>query len=303
VTELTKIASIRPIPEWMFRELPHVAAKDPAAVTWTCGVHGEILPKQHANGWTRRQCDCEQAARWASRDSVPAHRSKQPTSKVSRTYTWLGPDGEELGLEEKTLSNFDPAAQPKVAEFKAHLATAKMYASQIVNCSTGSRVQLDNLIIKGPYGTGKTHLAAAILNELRAHGIGCLFCTAQNLFNALYAADFDEKQSIIAQLGTTPLAVIDELDGLHLGRESNGEFQRGTLFDILNRRYQRKLPTILITNVQDDLSPWLDGKTTSRLLEHMTVLKMTGVDYRLAKPAVENNITRRSAKGDKGELR
>jgi len=281
MTELTRIAHSFAIPAWMFTTHPHVASHDPAAVRWTCPVHGIIEPKACANGWTRRECPCEQAQRWASRDSMTERLTALP-QKPDRTYTWLGKDAEELGLEEKAFSNFDPSAQPKVAEFKAHLVVARMFASQVVN-SQGQKAQVGNLLMKGGFGTGKTHLAAAILNELRARSIGCLFCTAQNFFTALYAADFDEKQSLIAQLGTTPLAVIDELDGLHLGREHNGEFQRGTLFDILNKRYQRQIPTILITNVQDDLSPWLDGKTFSRLFEHMTVLKMTGADYRLAK--------------------
>lgn len=286
MSEMTRVAhTLLPIPEWMFAERPHIVSKDPAKVRWACNVHGIIEPKQCTNGWTRRECECGRKAREAQQYGMLMQTSKQTTAKqkADRTYTWLGKDATEIGLEEKAFTNFHPDAQPKVAEFKTHLATAKMYASQIVNSHTMQKVQIDNMMMKGGFGTGKTHLAAAILNELRARGIGCLFCTAQNLFNALYAANFDEKQEIISQLGMTPLAVIDELDGLHLGKENNGEFQRGTLFDILNRRYQRKLPTILITNIQDDLSPWLEGKAISRLFEHMTVLAMNGVDYRLAK--------------------
>jgi len=300
MTEFTRVTHSFSIPAWMFTTHPHVASHDPAQVRWTCPVHGVIEPKACANGWTRRTCPCEIATREAQQYGMLIQTAKQQPVKISRTYTWLGKDAEEIGLEEKAFTNFDPGAQPKVAEFKAHLVVARMFASQVVN-SQVQKAQVGNLLMKGGFGTGKTHLAAAILNELRARSIGCLFCTAQNLFNALYAANFDEKQSLIAQLGMTPLAVIDELDGLHLGREHNGEFQRGTLFDILNKRYQRQIPTILITNVQDDLSPWLDGKTFSRLFEHMTVLKMTGADYRLAKSAVENNITPRYTKGNKGE--
>ncbi len=285
MAKMTRAYTLRPIPEWMFDTHPHIASTDPAQVRWTCEKHGVIEPKEHANGWTRRECPCEKAAREAQQYGMLMQVNKQLTfkQKADRTYTWLGKDATEIGLEERAFTNFHPDAQPKVIEFKTHLATAKMYASQVISSNQQQKVQIDNLMMKGGYGTGKTHLAAAILNELRARGIGCLFCTAQNLFNALYAADFDGKQEIISQLGTTPLAVIDELDGLHLGKDTAGEFQRKTLFDILNRRYQRQLPTVLITNVQDDLSPWLEGKAISRLFEHMTVLKMFGVDYRLAK--------------------
>lgn len=286
MTEMTRLSQVLiPIPEWMFAERPHIASKNPASVRWTCEKCGVIEPKQCANGWTRRQCPCEVASREAQSYGMLMQTRKALThqQKADKTYRWLGKDATEIGLEEKFFTNFDPSAQPEKAKYRGYLATVKMFASQVINSNQGQKVQIDNLLMKGSYGTGKTHLAAAILNELRARGIGCLFCTAQNLFNTLYAADFDGKQELIGQLGATPLAVIDELDGLHLGQNTAGEFQRKTLFDILNRRYQRRLPTILITNAED-LSPWLEGKAMSRLFEHMTVLEMNGVDCRSVKP-------------------
>ncbi len=285
MTELTRLSQIPlSIPEWMFTDLPRVASKDPAKVRWVCEKCGVIEPKECANGWTRRQCACEKAAQEAQQYGMLMQVAKQQTrqQKADKTYKWLGPDATEIGLE-KSFTGYDPSIQPEKAKYRGYLATAKMYASQVIAANEQQKVSVDNLLMKGDYGTGKTHLAASILNELRARGIGCLFCTAQNLFNALYAADFDGKQDLISQLSSTPLAVIDELDGLHLGQNTQGEFQRKTLFDILNRRYQRRLPTILITNTED-LSPWLEGKALSRLFEHMTVLEMTGIDYRLNKP-------------------
>lgn len=275
MAELTRVAhSLLSIPEWMFVERPHIASTDPAKVRWACNVCGIIEPKECANGYTRRTCPCERAAWEAQSHGMLVTGTKQLVEgkRASRTYTWLGKDAEEVGLEQKTFTNFERKYQLE-AYTKAH-----WYASQLVQ-----RQPAGNLLLMGSYGTGKTHLAAAILNVLREQHIACLFCTVQNLFNALYAADFDDKMEMLGQVSSTPLLVLDELDKLHMRKDTDGAFQKQTLFDILNKRYKRQLPTIITTNEQNDLSPWLDGAAISRLYEQMTALTMNGVDYRLAK--------------------
>jgi DNA replication protein DnaC len=133
----------------------------------------------------------------------------------------------------------------------------------------------------GGYGTGKTHLAASILNELRTQMIPCLFCTAQGFFNALYKAD--DKNGLMDAAVRTPLLVIDELDKLYVKMHDEMSYQKSQLTEILDRRYRRRLPTILITNEQKDLGIWLNGATMSRLQEKITMLQMNGTDYRSKK--------------------
>lgn len=123
----------------------------------------------------------------------------------------------------------------------------------------------------GNYGVGKTHLSAAILNEIRAAGIPCLCTTVPDLFNAIYAADFEEKESTIRQASTTQVLLLDDLDKLHIKQsqapgERPGTYQKEKLFEILNSRYVAKLPTMITTNERDDLERWLGKAVLSRFL-------------------------------------
>ena len=289
-SHLSRIGEEFVIAEWMFRRAPRTVSRDRDALVHVCEVCGVVEPRQCKNGYIRRECRCEQLDREAGRSGMRLSEMQDVARrlKAAKTYTWLGVgldprysrDVEDCELENKTFATFDPSAQTNVAAFKQHLFVAKSYASQIVASHTGQTVRLDNLLLAGGYGTGKTHLAAAILNTLRDNDIACRFCTAQDLFNSLYAATFQQKLDLLAQASTTPLLVIDDLDKLHLGKETDGAFQRQTLFDILDKRYKRHVPTIITTNETQDLSPWLNGATISRLYEHITLLAMVGRDYR-----------------------
>ena len=80
---------------------------------------------------------------------------------------------------------------------------------------------------------------------------------------------------------STPLLVLDEIDKLYVKETQDSmSFQQATLTEILDRRYRRRLPTIITTNAQEDLGKWLSGATISRLQERLTLLQMNGVDYR-----------------------
>jgi DNA replication protein DnaC len=272
---MTRLGSLFTIPEWMFDERPHLVSRDnPAQLRYVCQECGIVEPKAVANGFIRRECACERAMR----DSLAHEQFRQETQavvavqKTARTYTWLG--GQEDDLAEKTFDNFTESYQPKAYQ------EARAFAERIIRARAYGDTARGNLVLMGSYGTGKTHLAAACLNMLRAQCIPCLFCTAQELLNTYYSCDFDGKVHLIEQAATTPLLVLDELDKLYVRQETDGAYQKRTLFDILDKRYKQKLPTIITANEQQDLGTWLDGATISRLYERITAVPMNGVDYR-----------------------
>ncbi len=102
----------------------------------------------------------------------------------------------------------------------------------------------------------------------------------RSLFNALYAASFDGKLSIIEQFGSTKLAVLDDIGQLSVKEATGGKYQKKMLFDMLNRRYIRHLPTIITTNEPESMGDCLDVATRDRLYEHCKLLEMNGESYR-----------------------
>ncbi len=278
---MTKLFTGIPIHEWMFGNPAHqhlVSRDNPASLTYVCQVCGLIEPKRKPNGWLRRRCACEIAL--YEQESHAAFKAQNQAfmdaQKSGKTYTWLGDD--ESGLEVKTFDNFNAKYQAKA------FAECQSWVGRFLQARQFNDTFSLNIVLMGSYGTGKTHLGAAILNALRAQCIPCLFATVQGFFNALYSKSFEEKLHLNEQASVTPLLVLDELDKLYIKQASEfevpGKYQKAMLAELLDKRYKRRLPTIITTNEQKDLGMWLDGATISRLQERITALSMNGVDYR-----------------------
>jgi len=103
------------------------------------------------------------------------------------------------------------------------------------------------LVLKGSYGCGKTHLAAAIANASAERGHPVLFITVPDLLDHLRAAfaptspaDYDAR---FEEVRSTPLLILDDL-----GTESSTPWAQEKLFQIFNYRYNARLPTVITTN-------------------------------------------------------
>lgn len=105
------------------------------------------------------------------------------------------------------------------------------------------------LILSGTVGTGKTHLAIAILKDtVEKQGYTGKYWTVNGLLQVIrssYEKDsgFSESE-VIASVTDTHLLVLDEV-----GATKQSEFEMATLFNIINSRYEWKLPTIIISNL------------------------------------------------------
>lgn len=102
------------------------------------------------------------------------------------------------------------------------------------------------LVFSGAPGTGKSHLAAAILQGIMPKHCG-LYVTAMGLIRMIRATwrrDSERSEDeVLAMLASVPLLVIDEI-GVQYGTEG----EQTVLFEVLDRRYCDVRPTILLTN-------------------------------------------------------
>ena len=144
------------------------------------------------------------------------------------------------------------------------------------------------LLITGPVGVGKTHLAVAILNELvDTKGATVLFCDFSDLLDRIQASfskGSDESQDdIVAPYRDAEVLVLDEL-----GARRPSDWVREILYGLLNTRYNRRRITILTTNFGDEpdargaetLEMRVGAPVRSRLWEMTQLVTVSADDFR-----------------------
>jgi len=107
----------------------------------------------------------------------------------------------------------------------------------------------NGLFIAGPTGTGKTHLAAAIANQLIHKGTPVICMTMIDLLERIkrtFSRKGVDEGSVLTLYKTVPLLIIDDM-----GKEPATEWAVSTIYNIINGRYEAYLPIIITTNYDD----------------------------------------------------
>lgn len=138
------------------------------------------------------------------------------------------------------------------------------------------------LVMRGGFGCGKTHLAAAIANHRVAKGEPALFVVVPDLLDYLRssfspnsAVSFDQRFETFLEAS---LLILDDL-----GTQSTTPWAKEKLFQILNHRYNRRLPTVITTNCElEEIEPRLRSRLLDMdLVEHLVI---RAPDFRGAVP-------------------
>ena len=124
----------------------------------------------------------------------------------------------------------------------------------------------EGLVLSGLPGTGKSHLAIAVLQKIMPENVG-LYTTCMNVIRAIrqtWRKDSEQSENEVLNIYTTvPLLVLDEI-GVQYGTDG----EQTILFDVLDRRYRDMMPTILLTN-QDKkgFKEFIGERSFDRLVE------------------------------------
>jgi DNA replication protein DnaC len=157
--------------------------------------------------------------------------------------------------------------------------------AQIHELATLSFIErAENVILLGPSGVGKTHLAVALGHRAVMAGIKTRFLTAADLMIQLATAKAQGrlKQYFNRAIIGPKLLIVDELGYLPFGRDEANLF-----FNVVARRYEHgsmvltsNLPfTQWATALADDQT--LTAALLDRLLHHAHIVQISGDSYRL----------------------
>ena len=190
----------------------------------------------------------------------------------ARVATLRERSGLSKRMKNYTLGNFKVEA--------TDAARARIKVDEYLENWEENREAGNGLYFCGGVGTGKTHLAVAVMNELiRKKRVPSLFVTVPELLDNLREAYNKPGRNLDEWMDAVQNADFLILDDL--GSERVTDWVRERIFVIVNHRYRESLPTIFTSNIgPKDLAQQLGERTASRIIAMCDWIALEGEDYR-----------------------
>ncbi|WP_158881457.1 ATP-binding protein [Rhodanobacter sp. L36] len=235
-----------------------------------CETHGDFTAKSftvftdHPPVVTRCPlCEVADRAKTVERNEALARREKQ-----ERIYSLRNRSGIPARYTDRTIDNFiaTTPGQQRVKEICTLFSESKTPGASLILC--------------GPPGVGKTHLATACGNAFTEMLRSVLFMTVLSAIRHIkdtYRKDSPRSESdAIDDLLAPDLLILDEI-----GAQLGSEHEKMLMFEIINERYQQLRSTILISNLtREELSTFLGDRVMDRFRESGAVIAFDWQSHR-----------------------
>lgn len=232
-------------------------------------VHcGEIVPALEitvlgASRWVQPICKCEADIQKAE---LEVYKNAQREREVRELFSIS-----ELGerFEESNFENFECRPGAEKAE-----KIARYYADNF------EEFGLESILLWGVPGNGKSHLAAAVHNQLRKKGKVVVFVSMPDLLSKIKATfgkgNNETEQQILKALNICDLLIIDDI-----GAEKTSEWVQEIIFLIIDNRYRRNKPVMATSNLEPkELAGQIGKRSYDRILEVSQPIENKATSYR-----------------------
>jgi len=231
----------------------------------TCEKHGQYSSVRMGGRWT--PCPTCSKERLAELERLDAERARNDRLAHLRAIA-----GVPVRMINCTFKNFDVTPEKKRAFDTFRAFTAKFDEL----AATGPK-----LTVLGTTGTGKTHLACAMISELVARGIPCRYAEVNNIaleVRSTYAAGSNRSElEVLNYYAGFDLLVLDEF-----GAGNCSDHEKRIAADLLAARHNNCKPTIIISNLARQVFQQAVGDYIwSRLHENGRFLVMDWDDQRM----------------------
>lgn len=240
--------------------------------TVECPVHGAYISTGakylgRREVWTRCK-DCDEAELAAERQAQANRAAEVQKAQIERMIDEAMIPRRFIG---RAFDNYNAATDAQAA--------AKSVARDYAESFSDHYKRGTGLIFSGLPGTGKSHLAAAILQGIIPQYNG-MYITCMSLIRAVrntWRKDSDVGETeILGTFAKVPLLVIDEI-GVQYGTDG----EQTILFDVLDRRYRDMMPTILLTNqAKQGFKEFIGDRSFDRLVENSKWVAFDWDSYR-----------------------
>ena len=183
-------------------------------------------------------------------------------------------------IEKQSFENFNLSiyTDEETKKIMSHnLIEAKKYATEFSRDSK-------NLLLIGTTGTGKTHITTAIAKTIIENGFEVIYDSAQNVVAAFeydrFKSGYGQYEARGEKYLECELLILDDL-----GTEFSNQFTVSCIYNLLNTRLNKGLPTVISTNLgAGELLSRYEDRIYSRILGQDTVvLRFLGKDNRLSR--------------------
>lgn len=185
--------------------------------------------------------------------------------------------GKESNLN--TINNFDAAHKLGLGSRYVNACLSKWSANHEYSKLVSDWIKnpIDMLVLIGKPNTGKTYFCAALANFLMKEKMTFRYFNPRRFIEEIQKSinNNESQYSAISRIASCDFLILDDL-----GSATNNEWQQEIFFDLIDRRYSDKKPTVITTNlIEVTLNEALGQRLTRRIFSNDNLILHLGEEY------------------------